>query len=1067
MAQQLSIPIQPVENPILCSPYKEPDQHWLYDTKTGVPTKTQGRRPASYWFKSERTGSAQQQLSFVAEEERDDLPLVNALREDVRRWRTSGWENASETTKKLLRHWWRKDRGRRLFFCQVEAVETIIYLREILALGKKPRWTPKLTLDDFNTLSQGRNPRPQELVSKVALHPKLADIPNEAGVKAINRYACKMATGSGKTVVMAMLISWAFCNRGTKPGDPRFPRRTLIVCPNLTIKERLSVLRPGDPNNYYEQFDIVPSSLRPELAKGKVLVTNWHWLAPEAEVQNVGGAPIMKLGAESPEAFARNRLGDLWDDEPLMVLNDEGHHAYRPAPVGENEELTAEEKADREEATVWVSGLDKINAACGIGICVDLSATPFYIHGSGYPEGSPFPWVVSDFSLVDAIESGITKIPRLPAMDNTGRPDPKYFKLWEHITRDLTAGEKLTGGKPKPEVVYRKAEDALLTLAGEWKQKFDQVASSAPGQDRTPPVMIVVCDNTDIAKQFYRAISGEELIEADEPDEDEDDKHETPKRRKKKQKAQKHYGTGLPGFPELWNRKGAEVTLRIDSNLLAATESEDPNATKKDAAEELRKIVSSVGRAGEAGEHIRCVVSVNMLSEGWDANNVTHILGLRAFHSQLLCEQVVGRGLRRMDYTPDPETGLLTAEYVDIFGVPFSLIPFKGREPGGGTPPDDRPKHEVMALPERKAYEIRFPIVEGYVVALKRNLITADVNSVERTALDAWSTPTAAFVRPQVGYQIGHPGAHGGFGYELVDRQEYYDSIHPQTIAFEIAREIVRALTEASHPGKERLRRESRSELFPQVLRIVQDYIRERVVFNGLHPCEVGLQTYALRIIGLLIAAITPDEGKGEAPLLPRLNRYKPIGSTESVRFKTVKPVQMTGASHLNFVACDTHSWEQAAMFQFENLAQKGIVYCYAKNDRLEFNIPYELYGIPHVYEPDFIVRLRNSVNVVLEIKGKQHEDTDAKHQAAKRWVSAVNNWGRLGEWDFLVCREPQRLAEGFTTLVAARRERIRAVAADLQAQAEGEVSRLRALGWTQADFARSLKKLLETGRSD
>ena len=169
-----------------------------------------------------------------------------------------------------------------------------------------------------------------------------------------------------------------------------------------------------------------------------------------------------------------------------------------------------------------------------------------------------------------------------------------------------------------------------------------------------------------------------------------------------------------------------------------------------------------MGRLGEAGEHIRCVVSVNMLNEGWDANNVTHILGLRAFHSQLLCEQVVGRGLRRMDYTPDPETGLLTAEYVDIFGIPFSLIPFKGREPRSSAPPDDRPKHEVLALPERKAFEIRFPVVEGYVVALKRNRVTADVGNVERTALDAWTTPTAAFVRPQVGYQIGHPSVHGG-----------------------------------------------------------------------------------------------------------------------------------------------------------------------------------------------------------------------------------------------------------------------------------------------------------------
>lgn len=227
---------------------------------------------------------------------------------------------------------------------------------------------------------------------------------------------------------------------------------------------------------------------------------------------------------------------------------------------------------------------------------------------------------------------------------------------------------------------------------------------------------------------------------------------------------------------------------------------------------------------------------------------------------------MVGRGLRRIDYTPDPKTGLLTAEYVDIFGVPFSLIPFKGREPGGGPPPEDRPKHEVMALPERKQFEIRFPIVEGYVVSLKRNLVTCDVRKVERTKLDPWTTPTDAFVRPQVGYQIGHPSAHGGFGFESVKRQTYYESVHPQTIQFEITREIVRTLTEAAHPGKERLRRGSRSALFPQVLRIVQGYIQNRVEFNGLHPCEVGLQTYAQRIIGLLIAGITPDDAKGEAP---------------------------------------------------------------------------------------------------------------------------------------------------------------------------------------------------------
>lgn len=402
-----------------------------------------------------------------------------------------------------------------------------------------------------------------------------------------------------------------------------------------------------------------------------------------------------------------------------------------------------------------------------------------------------------------------------------------------------------------------------------------------------------------------------------------------------------------------------------------------------------------------------------------------------------------------MDYTPDPNTGLLTAEYVDIFGVPFSLIPFKGREPKGGPPPEDRPKHEVMALPERKAFEIRFPVVEGYVVSLQRNQVCCDVSQVEVTRLDPWSVPTAAFVRPQVGHQVGHPSAHGGFGFEIVDRQAYYDSVHPQTIAFEMAREIVRALTEAAHPGRESLRRASRSVLFRQVLRIVRDYVGTRVEFNGLHPCEVGLQAYAQRIIGLLVAAITPDDTRGEAPLLPRLNRYKPVGSTESVHFKTVKPVHATTASHLNYVACDTESWEQATAFQLERLAQDGVITCYARNDHLELSIPYELYGHPHAYEPDFLVRLSDSLTVLLEVKGALRDDTEAKHQAAQRWVAAVNHWGRLGEWDFLVCREPQQLANGLTRLVASRRARVRAIVAALQAEAERELERRRSHGWT------------------
>jgi type III restriction enzyme len=206
------------------------------------------------------------------------------------------------------------------------------------------------------------------------------------------------------------------------------------------------------------------------------------------------------------------------------------------------------------------------------------------------------------------------------------------------------------------------------------------------------------------------------------------------------------------------------------------------------------------------------------------------------------------------------------------------------------------------------------------------------------------------------------------------------------------------------------LRHAARSQLFPQVLRIVERYVATKVDFSGQHPCELGLDTYVHRIRDLLLAAIEPDDSRGETPLLPRLNRYKPIGSTASVHFKTVKPVQATQRSHLNFVACDTASWEQAAMFQLEAAAVAGRVVCYARNERMEFNIPYEFEGAGRVYEPDFLVKLASGMTLIVEIKGQFHEETEMKHQAADQWLRAVNRWGQLGRWDFLVCRDPQQL---------------------------------------------------------
>jgi type III restriction enzyme len=360
----------------------------------------------------------------------------------VKRWRDANYENATAVTKHLLAHWWRKDRVRRLFFCQLEAVETLIYLNEILGSGKKPRFKPALSIEDYQRLCRGE--RPEFLgTGERAIFPTLIDLPNESCLPLLMRYGCKMATGSGKT---------------------RFPSAALVVCPNLTVKERLQVLRPEHEGNYYQAFEIVPSQLIPELQKnGKVLVTNWHAFAPESPHAEGGKSyVVVNKGEESPEAFATRVLSDLYERAPIMVLNDEAHHAYRPAQV--DVALSPEEKAEREEATVWVSGLDKINQGCGVKFCVDLSATPFYLFGSGYIEGSPFPWLVSYFGLVDAIESGIVKIPRIPVSDTTGRPDPKYFALWKHITNNPQPGEKLPGANLSPKSYGAKLRTRSIRL---------------------------------------------------------------------------------------------------------------------------------------------------------------------------------------------------------------------------------------------------------------------------------------------------------------------------------------------------------------------------------------------------------------------------------------------------------------------------------------------------------------------------------------------------------------------------------------------------------------------------
>jgi len=616
----------------------------------------------------------------------------------------------------------------------------------------------------------------------------------------------------------------------------------LLVCPNLTIRERLQVLLPWKPGNYYEKFDLVPRGILECLQQGRLQVTNWHLFQPRDDSHSRS----VQRGPESDAAFCRRVLNELGSKGNLLVVNDEAHHAYRPAPLPKEERarLSPEEVAEREEATVWVSGLDRIAAVRGINFCADFSATPFYIKGSGYPEGEPCPWVVSDFGLVDAIESGIVKIPRVPVDDNTGALIPKYFRLWEWVNQRLPTSERQTARRrAKPESVLREAEDALATLASEWKRTFEEFQKVG---SPVPPVMIVVCDNTDLARLVYEHIARGNVLRE------------------------------LEG----------EATFRIDTKLLAEAEAAYEGESKAEAAERLRKVVDTIGKLeweGEGdppGKHIRCVVSVGMLNEGWDAQNVTQILGLRAFTSQLLCEQVVGRGLRRLNYDDFSEP-----EYVDVYGVPFESS--RSRRSSGaprrsrGYPPSSR------RFPSASIWKSPSPWVEGYVFDVRQR-IRLNLKDVPYLQLDPAQAPTEVTIKPAVGYRIGRPNRLGP-GPEVVhDRNPFHREKRLQATIYEIAAELTRRLKEKREDWG------ARHILFPQVLDAVWQYLEERVVVvdSDTPPEEIALLKYKQQIVDRLTTAIEPDTEAGEPPLLPVIERFCPVGSTSEVLFRTARPLR-------------------------------------------------------------------------------------------------------------------------------------------------------------------------------
>jgi type III restriction enzyme len=546
-------------------------------------------------------------------------------------------------------------------------------------------------------------------------------IPGDGGD--FSRWCSKMATGTGKTIIMAMLIAWQVLNKVANSKDARFSKNVLAVAPGLTVRSRLSVLEPSGIGNYYEEFNIVPSGLMETLRQGKVKIINWHMLAWDSEERLAKKKTVDKRGAKSDEAYVREVLKDMSGASNIIVINDEAHHAWR---IPAESKVKGVKKEDIEESTIWVGGLDRIHRMRGILRCFDLSATPFAPSGKKATEEALYPWIVSDFGLNDAIESGLVKTPRVVIRDD-GKVDANLRSRLYHIYMDDTVKDDINRKAEESEPLPDLIKNAYLLLGKDWQAAKDAWEKAG---HKIPPVMITVANTTLTSARIKYSFDHDAFL------------------------------LSVAGLDDLCT---PEKTLQIDSGILNKAEAETqpldidvevvegngedeeaPNEkklTQKQQAEKLRLIVDTVGRIGQPGEQIQNVISVGMLSEGWDAKTVTHIMGLRAFSSQLLCEQVVGRGLRRTSYDVGAD-GLFEPEYVNIFGVPFTFLPHEGGS-DGPPPPPPPPKTRIEPVKEKALHEIIIPNVLRIDHVYKPQL-AIDMAKVKTLELDPYESITEA-----------------------------------------------------------------------------------------------------------------------------------------------------------------------------------------------------------------------------------------------------------------------------------------------------------------------------------
>lgn len=908
---------------IVNTPYECPTRHWQ-QARDGTLTLVDGRRSAGYEIIDTRNNTRRT----------EPLDLVNAIRERVEAWRAADRPGITTVTRRLVEHW--HDRTARdfpFYFCQLEAIETLIWWAEAPA--------------EFR---QG-------------IH-----LPGDGG--AWDRICCKMATGTGKTIVMAMLVAWQACNALAYPKRGKeFSRAILFVAPGLTVKERLRVLYPGEPDNAYDAFGICPSdAMRSQVNQAVLLVENWHTLMPLKEQER----SVVRKGKESDEAFARRVLGPLALHRDIVVVNDEAHHAYRvPAESKISKADAAAQGFDLDEATRWVEGLDRLHRTRRIQRCFDLSATPFAPTGKASTDVGLMSWIVSDFGLNDAIESGLVKTPRVVIRDNALPSAATYRSKLYHLYREDEVADDLNRRAQPHEPLPPLVQNAYTLLGADWRETLQ--AWMAAGHS-SPPVMLTVCNRTETAARIEH-----------------------------------YFRQGDAHWPEL---HAPTRTLRVDSRVMEKAEIGESAGTDKDyeqrlreivdatdippdrkdrladlkKEELLREIVDNVGKRGTAGQDLQNVISVAMLSEGWDAKNVTHIMGLRAFTSQLLCEQVIGRGLRRVSYDKDAE-GRFIPEYVNVFGVPLSIFLDPGE--GGDAPPPPKNSVQVESLPERNAMEIRWPNVLR-VDAVVRPTLVIDWTRVAPLTLDPARTVIHADIAPAVG------GATDASRIHAIDLEKLPGDFRLQRIVFTSARKAFEAMRDRFRGTPE--------FLVAQLIRLVESFVAsDRLVVPSLFHQDplrrrILLALNADLIVQHLLRHV--DEQNVER-LEPVFDEETPIGSTRAMRtWYTTKPCQPTRRSQVSHAVFDS-TWEKAAA---DLLETSDRVVAYAKNDHLGFKVHYQWNGATRRYVPDYLVCLVNGSMLALEIKAEPDDAGAQQRVAAKRaaleaWVAAVNAKGGFGVW--------------------------------------------------------------------